>query len=611
MTALRAFQNKPLRRLVTIRSSNVDKVMEEGEETVRLCNYVDVYYNNRISGDLDFSAGSAKLHEIRKFALRAGDVVITKDSETPDDIAVPALIEPSAEGVVCGYHLAILRPNEPEVFGPYLFWSLMAKPTREAFGNAAQGVTRFGLTLNGVGSVTIPLPDLDTQKAIARYLDRETARIDQLIAKRERIADLVTAKWEALIHNARSEPRARWERFSAVTRRIKRAIGETTDTSYVPLGLYNRGRGFFKKTKTDEEELGDSDFFWVCEGDIVFSGQFAWEGAIGFVSANEDGCVVSHRYPVYRAKEGVEGAYLYAFLRTAHGAFLMDNCSRGAAGRNRPLNTWSIEREKVLIPSEATQKKISQLVTLESRTRRLVREYVGKAKEHRVALITAAVSGQIDVRQAAPAIVTKPDRARFRLIVGAEIVHRHQDTKRFGRIKNQKLLFLAEAHAGISELGGNYVRFVAGPYDAGMIEDTERAMDAASFFRAQPPGGDSRGVTYLALQKAGQHAAELNALLGDRAVRLQKLIDLLHDFDTEAVEAIATLYAVWNDALMDGQQPDDDAIVRGVLTEWHRDKTKFTTDTLRHWLDWMKRYGLTASGQGPRTAHTMTRDMFS
>ncbi len=157
---------KALRRLVTIRSSNVDKIMEEGEEIVRLCNYVNVYYNDRITGDIEFSEGSAKQQEIIKFGLRAGDVVITKDSETPDDIAVPALVDSTAKGIVCGYHLAILRPNPSEIIGPFLFWSLKAKPTREAFGLAAQGVTRYGLTLNGIGSVNIPVPDLATQKAL-------------------------------------------------------------------------------------------------------------------------------------------------------------------------------------------------------------------------------------------------------------------------------------------------------------------------------------------------------------------------------------------------------------------------------------------------------------
>lgn len=199
MTSPPAFPAKPLRRLVTVRSSNVDKVMEEGEETVRLCNYVDVYYNDRITGEMELSDGSAKPREIAKFALSAGDVIITKDSETPDDIAVPALVEPSAEGIVCGYHLAILRPRPAEIFGPYLFWALKAKPTREAFGNAAQGVTRYGMTLNGIDSVNIPVPDLDTQRAIAANLDGETARIDQLISKKGRQVTLVAEKFDTLV----------------------------------------------------------------------------------------------------------------------------------------------------------------------------------------------------------------------------------------------------------------------------------------------------------------------------------------------------------------------------------------------------------------------------
>lgn len=190
---------KPLRRLVTVRTSNVDKIMEEGEETVRLCNYVHVYYNDRITGDMEFDHGSAKASEITKFALRAGDVIITKDSETPDDIAVPALVEPSADGIVCGYHLAILRPRPSEIVGPFLFWALLAKPTREAFGNAAQGVTRYGLKSNSLGSVSISVPDLDTQRAIAAYLDRETTRIDQLIAKKEAFQEVINAKRKSLI----------------------------------------------------------------------------------------------------------------------------------------------------------------------------------------------------------------------------------------------------------------------------------------------------------------------------------------------------------------------------------------------------------------------------
>ena len=81
----------PLKRLAAIHSSNVDKVIENDEIPIRLCNYVDVYHNDQIHPALEFSSGSAKQSEIDRFGLRPGDVLITKDSETPNDIAVPAL----------------------------------------------------------------------------------------------------------------------------------------------------------------------------------------------------------------------------------------------------------------------------------------------------------------------------------------------------------------------------------------------------------------------------------------------------------------------------------------------------------------------------------------
>lgn len=482
----------------------------------------------------------------------------------------------------------------------FAYWALVA--ARLELEAAGQGTTFIELGRSKLRTVKLPLPDLDTQKAIAATLDRETARIDQLIAKKQRIADLIAAKREALIHEARGENGAKWVRFSVAARRVERPIGDTEDSAFVPLGLYNRGRGFFKKTETDEGDLGDSSFFWVQKDDIVFSGQFAWEGAIGFVSDEEHGCVVSHRYPVYRSTAGVEAAYLFAFFRTAHGAFIMENCSRGAAGRNRPLNPWSIERELVLIPSLEVQKQVAALVHSEAQARRLVSGYIKKAQELRSALVTAVVTGQLDIREKLPAVTTKPDRTTWRVIVGAEIVHRLPDNPKRARVKVHKLTYLAEAHFGLGGLQGNYLREAAGPLDRALREETERGLEAAGYYRASQTDGTGTAVTYTPLAKAGQHKAELDALLGPKADDLRKLIATLADLDRRQTEAVATLYAVWNDALMDGQTPDDAAIINGVLNDWHTEKgEKFTAADLAHWLAWMKRHDLIPRGQGPRT----------
>lgn len=170
-----------LRHLATITNSNVDKLTNPDEEPVRLCNYVDVYKNDRITNDLAFMAATATRTEIERFRLRVGDVLITKDSEERTDIGVPAYVEDAADDLVCGYHLSLLRARPHVARGDFLFWALQSKPARDAFSNAASGVTRFGLTLDGMKSVEIICPDLLTQESITDFLDRETARIDQLI----------------------------------------------------------------------------------------------------------------------------------------------------------------------------------------------------------------------------------------------------------------------------------------------------------------------------------------------------------------------------------------------------------------------------------------------
>jgi hypothetical protein len=161
------------KRIAFIQSSNVDKIVDAEELPIQLCNYVDVYYNDRITDKLAFSAGSATPREIEKFKLRPCDVVITKDSETPGDIAIPAFVDESAAGVVCGYHLAILRARAAVMRGDFLFWCLKSRPVMEAFSTRAQGITRFGLTLDGLAPFPFRRP---TSKPRRPLLISSTAR---------------------------------------------------------------------------------------------------------------------------------------------------------------------------------------------------------------------------------------------------------------------------------------------------------------------------------------------------------------------------------------------------------------------------------------------------
>jgi type I restriction enzyme S subunit len=91
-----------LKFLATAHTSNVDKHTKDDEVAVQLCNYVDVYNNEFITSGLDFMPASATPAEIERFRLKRGDVLITKDSESWDDIAVPAMVAEDLDGVLCG-----------------------------------------------------------------------------------------------------------------------------------------------------------------------------------------------------------------------------------------------------------------------------------------------------------------------------------------------------------------------------------------------------------------------------------------------------------------------------------------------------------------------------
>ena len=170
--------------------SSVDKKSVEGENAVRLCNYMDVFYNRRIREGMPFMASTASDSDIKKFTLNKGDVVLTKDSETPEEIAFAAVIDEQIENLVCGYHLAVLRPDKAKVTGEYLMSAINFYPNHHQFVRLANGATRFGLGIDSLNNALLPLPSLAEQRKIAEILRTWDKAIEtteaEIRAKQER-----------------------------------------------------------------------------------------------------------------------------------------------------------------------------------------------------------------------------------------------------------------------------------------------------------------------------------------------------------------------------------------------------------------------------------------
>jgi len=156
-----------------IKLSNVDKKTKDNEKTIKLCNYTDVYKNSFISSDKakNFMIASCNDNEYEKFLLQEGQVVITKDSETPDDIGISTYINENFDDVVLGYHLSLLTPNKEKLNGKFLNYWFYTKQIKKYFENNAGGSgQRCSLNLDIIKSIPLFLPQIEEQQKIASIL---------------------------------------------------------------------------------------------------------------------------------------------------------------------------------------------------------------------------------------------------------------------------------------------------------------------------------------------------------------------------------------------------------------------------------------------------------
>lgn len=164
-----------------VKLSNVDKLTIENERVVRLCNYTDVYKNSFINNgkSKSFMLASCNENEYEKFILKKGQVAITKDSETPNDIGVSTYISEDFEDVVLGYHLALITPDNDKLNGQFLHYWLNTKQAKRYFENNAGGSgQRCTLVLDCIKSTPLYLPKLSTQAKIAKVLSDLDAKIE-------------------------------------------------------------------------------------------------------------------------------------------------------------------------------------------------------------------------------------------------------------------------------------------------------------------------------------------------------------------------------------------------------------------------------------------------
>jgi len=421
-----------LRNAAEMHVSNVDKHTKDDEQPVRLCNYVDVYKNDRIRSGLPFMPATATVAEIERFRLRMGDVLITKDSEAWNDIGVPALVEETADDLISGYHLALLRPFSGHVEGGYLFRALQSTCVAYQFHVEANGVTRYGLSHSAIKSTWLPLPPLHEQAAIVRFLDYADRRIRWYIRAKQKLIKLLEEQKQAIIHRAVTrglDPHVRlkpsgvewlgdvpehWEVWRA--KHLFREVDHRSATGTEVLLSLRMYRGLVPHHDvstvpiTAEALVG---YKKVEPGQIVMNRMRA---AIGMFGMADRAGLVSPDYAILEPIGNVDPAYFVRLFKTPAAGTVFRIESKGLGTGSSGFMRLYLDRfgvVKLPVPPEDEQRQIVQGISDNTREVERTEERVNREifllREYRTRLIADVVTGKLDVREAAARLPEEPE----------------------------------------------------------------------------------------------------------------------------------------------------------------------------------------------------------
>lgn len=190
---------KKIKYMGFIKLSSVDRKENIDERRVNICHYPDVYNNEKVTNETKLPSGSCTEDEFKKFSLVKNDILITKDSESPDDIGIPTFVDDHLENTVCGYHISQIRITNTEIIPEFVFRYIESTTVKDYFFISSNGVTRYGLGKPSVESLYVTCPPKDEQESIVEFLDEQTQRIDKTITKEEKRITLFKEYKQSLI----------------------------------------------------------------------------------------------------------------------------------------------------------------------------------------------------------------------------------------------------------------------------------------------------------------------------------------------------------------------------------------------------------------------------
>ncbi|MEH2255938.1 restriction endonuclease subunit S [Nostoc sp.] len=385
------------------------------------------FENGRINWKICYRVSEERYQQDPYIQIQEGDLLITKDGT----IGKVALIQGLNEPATLNSGIFVTRPLKGTYSNHFMYWLLKSKVFQTFIDYIKVGTTINHLYQNQLSDFAFPVPSLEIQQAIASFLDRKTAAIDTLIAKKQRLIQLLEEKRTALINQAVTQglnPNVpmknsgiawiskipeHWEvsRLSFLSTTIQTGpFGSQLHASeYVENGIplvnpINIQRGNivadYQKTVNQEVAIRLSRHKLLI-GDLVFARRGEL-GRCGVINKNNNGWLCGTGCIQVRvSKIKVYPDYLNLFISIPWVASWLSLESVGSTMDN--LNTEILSTLPIILPPKEEQIKIFQYIELKKylfdKLITTIDRQISKLQEYRQSLITAAVTGKIDISE--------------------------------------------------------------------------------------------------------------------------------------------------------------------------------------------------------------------
>ena len=503
--------------------------------------------------------------------------------------------------------------------------------------NGNFNTVRMRIPMEKLGIQLLPLPTLEEQEKIASFLDQKCAEIDAVIEKTKATIEEYKKLKQSVITEAvtkgirgnrpMKDSGVEWIEEIPVgwnTIRLKNIahsfvkgngitkedIIENGDTPCVRYGeIYTKYNQAFSKcmTRTNLSIINSPKYF--SNGDILFTctGELVEEIGKSIVYLGNDSCLAGGDIIILNHSQ--HPAFLNYVLNSSY-AQSQKSCNKTKL-KVVHISASEIGNILVALPSLEEQqeiaiyldqkcaeidtlitKKTDLLTELETYKKSLIYEYVTGKKE------VSEVSDNTTVAIVYPCFpaVLSTKKARFaQAVLMSKILD--SNVKHMGRVKLEKMLFTIEHSLGFN-FDTEYVREMAGPLDGSIYECEKIVSRTNKWFYVN----NSQNITSYKPQKnMRKYKKYYEQYFSDYNEKIENIISIFENYSLEQSEIVATLFAAWNDAIIDKKQFTDEDIVNDVLNNWHESKTRFSKDVWLRAMDEMRKNNLVPKGYGKKT----------